>query len=90
LQRKEEADDGGHEHSGSERIEPLDALGKSVIVLDLAVGVGEEYGDDDERDGADWQVDVETPTPCNLVGKGAAKQWPRDRGNTCIMSDGPR
>lgn len=42
----------------------------------------EEGKETNSGHGADWKVDVETPSPCELLGEGSSHQWSSDGGNT--------
>lgn len=61
LESEEEADDCGQEEDGANRVELLEAGSEADGAFFLTRGRFEEEGYGDERDGTNWEVDVETP-----------------------------
>lgn len=73
LQGKEKADDGGEEQGSTLEIKLLDLfLPGSVDLGGLALD-GEEGDDEGGRYGTEGQVDVEAPSPSQVIGKGTTK-----------------
>lgn len=90
LQGEEDTDDSGDEDSGSDRIHRLEFLLPGPLRLGLALGRLEKDGDDENGDGADWEVDVKAPSPTDMVGEGSTQKRAGNRSDAVHGADDTR
>lgn len=81
LEGEQEADDGGHEDGSAERVEVLESNPERLLLALRLLLKLEEGEKTNGRHGTNWKVDVETPSPCELLGEGSSHQRSSDRGN---------
>ena len=81
LQRQEQADDGGDEEGGADGVELPQLLLQRQVAAARDAGRLEEEEDAGDGDGADGQVDVEAPTPADVIGEGSTEQRAGDGGD---------
>lgn len=88
LQSQDEAHNGGDEDCRAEEIDLKDALhdGHAQSVVRVAVDVQQE-GDDEHGEAADGEVDVEAPSPGDLLGEGTAEERTGDGGDSPHATD---
>lgn len=83
LQSEEEADDTGDEEESTLKIEREDlVLDGRLLKSDLALGNLEEKNNEAGSDGTKGQVNVEAPSPSQVVSESAAHERTSNRGNT--------
>lgn len=83
LQGEEEGDNTGDEEESTLKIERENlVLDGRLLESDLALGDLEEQNDEASSDGTKGQVNVEAPSPSQVVSESTAHERTGDRGNT--------
>lgn len=90
LDSQDEGDGGSHHQNNTERVHLSNLLNKGRLDGDRISRSLEEDEDDGGRDTSDRQVDVEAPSPGDVVGKGSSQQRSDDTGETIRSTDDAR
>ena len=83
---EEDGRDGRGERGGTDPVDPLDPVQNRALAMVLEV---EKRDDEAEGYAADWQVDVENPTPGDVLGEDATEDGADDRTDGICPRDQP-
>lgn len=89
LDGQDEGDGGSHHQNHAEGIHLSDLFKQRCLDGHRVSRSLEEDEDDGRRDTANGQVDVETPSPADVIGKGASQQRSDDAGKAVRRADYP-
>lgn len=87
LHRQDEGHGGAHHQDDTQRVHLSDLLKERRLDRHGVAGRLEEDEDDGRRDTSDGQVDVEAPSPGDVVGEGSAQQRSDDAGKAVGSTD---
>lgn len=87
LERKKQANDGGEESCGALQVELHDLLLPGGFNLLSAAGNREERNDEGGSYTSKRQVDVEAPSPSQVIGEGSTHEWTGDGSNAVHCSN---
>ena len=86
LQSQQDHEDGWNKHGNTGEVEALDTFLDS-LVLNSSSGRVERQHQGCDSDRAQWKVDVENPTPRDVLCKRTSQQWAADERNTEVRRD---
>lgn len=87
LDSENVGDGGAHHKDDADGVHLSDLLKERSLLGDGSAGSLEEEEDDTGRDTSDGKVDVEAPSPRDVVGEGTAQERADDTGNTIGGTD---
>lgn len=90
LDSQDEGDGGSHHQNNTKGVHLTDLLNKGRLDRDRISRSLEKDEDDGSRDTTDRQVDVETPSPRDVIGKSTSQQRSDDTGETIRSTDDAR
>lgn len=87
LDSEDVGDGGAHHEDDADGVHLSDLLKERSLLGDGGAGSLEEEEDDTGRDTSDGKVDVEAPSPRDVVGEGTAQERADDTSNTISGTD---
>lgn len=87
LDSENVGDGGAHHEDDADGVHLSDLLKKRSLLGDSSAGSLEEEEDDASRDTSDGKVDVEAPSPRDVVSESTAQERTDDTGNTICSTD---